>query len=216
MDESFVSAAALDDLQCAWCCAQGFLAAEESKAIPVLCLFDSEEVGSCTAQGAASGLLEDTLTRICDSLQLNLQQMLSQSFMISADNAHAVHPNHPEYADAANAPVVNGGVVLKFNANMRYTTDGVSAAVFRKVCQKAKVQVQTYYNRADLPGGSTLGNISLAHISVPTADVGLPQLAMHSCYETAGVQDTLDMISVMENYYAGALEISADGSFQLL
>lgn len=216
VDDSFLSAAALDDLQCAWCCTQGFLQAAQSKAMQVLCVFDSEEVGSCSTQGAASGLLEDILARICHSLQLNLQQMLSQSFMISADNAHAIHPNHPEYADAANAPVMNSGVVLKFNANMRYTTDGISAAVFRKVCQRAKVAVQTYYNRADLPGGSTLGNISLAHVSVPTADIGLPQLAMHSCYETAGVQDTLDLISVMESYYASDLQMNADGSFQLL
>ena len=216
VDDSFLSAAALDDLQCAWCCTQGFLQAADSKAVQVLCVFDSEEVGSCSTQGAASGLLEDVLLRICQSLQLNLQQMLSQSFMISADNAHAIHPNHPEYADAANAPVMNSGVVLKFNSNMRYTTDGISAAVFRKVCSKAKVAVQTYYNRADLPGGSTLGNISLAHVSVPTADIGLPQLAMHSCYETAGVQDTLDLISVMESYYTSTLQMHADGSFQLL
>ncbi len=216
IDNSFLSAAALDDLQCAWCCTQGFLQAADSKAVQVLCVFDSEEVGSCSTQGAASGLLEDVLARICGSLQLSLQQMLSQSFMVSADNAHAIHPNHPEYADATNAPVINGGVVLKFNANMRYTTDGISAAVLRKVCQKAKVAVQTYYNRADLPGGSTLGNISLAHVSVPTADIGLPQLAMHSCYETAGVQDTLDLISVMESYYASTLQMHVDGSFQLL
>ena len=205
LDESYISAAALDDLECAWGCMQGFLNAKEGGSIPVLCVFDSEEVGSSSVQGAASKLLEASLTRICQALSLDEQVMLSNSFMISADNAHAIHPNHPEYADANNAPVVNGGVVLKFNANLRYSTDGVSAAIFRTVCAKADVKVQTYCNRADIPGGSTLGNISLSHVSVPTADIGLPQLAMHSCYETAGVQDAIDLEKVMAAYYGNTL-----------
>ena len=210
MDQEYISAAALDDLQCAWACMQGFLSAEDGGSIPMLCVFDSEEVGSSSVQGAASKLLESTISRICAGLGLQEQIMLSNSFMISADNAHAVHPNHPEYADANNAPVVNGGVVIKFNANQRYCTDGVSAAIFRKVCDKAGVQVQTYCNRADVPGGSTLGNISLSHVSVPTVDIGLPQLAMHSCYETAGVQDAIDLEKVMTVYYAGSVEVSED------
>ena len=210
IDEEYISAAALDDLQCAWACTQGFLNAEDGGSIPVLCVFDSEEVGSSSVQGAASKLLETTISRICVSLGLDEQVMLSNSFMISADNAHAVHPNHPEYADANNAPVVNKGVVLKFNANLRYCTDGVAAAIFRKVCQKANVCVQTYCNRADVPGGSTLGNISLSHVSVPTADIGLPQLAMHSCYETAGVQDAIDLEKAMAVYYAGSLTVDGE------
>ena len=210
INEEFISSAALDDLECVWECTQGFLSAEDGNSIPVLCVFDSEEVGSSSVQGAASKLLESTISRICISLGLEEQVMLANSFMISADNAHAVHPNHPELADANNAPVVNGGVVLKFNANLRYSTDGVAAAIFRKVCQKAGVAVQTYCNRADMPGGSTLGNISLSHVSVPTADIGLPQLAMHSCYETAGVQDALDLEKVVAAYYAGSLEVSGD------
>ena len=205
MDEEYISSAALDDLQCAWCCTQGFLKAEQSGSIPVLCVFDSEEVGSSSVQGAASDLLESVLGRICGSLKLDLNRLLAQSFMVSADNAHAVHPNHPELADSANAPVVNGGVVLKFNANQRYCTDGVSAAVFRKVCGGVEVPVQTYCNRADIAGGSTLGNISLAHVSVPTADIGLPQLAMHSCYETAGVRDTCYLADAMKAFYGTAL-----------
>ncbi len=215
VDEEYLSAQALDDLGCVWCSMQGFLAAQESNSVSVLCVFDSEEVGSQTAQGAASGLLEDVLARICDCCGWDLRQMLSQSFMLSADNAHAVHPNHPELADPTNAPVVNGGVLLKFNANQRYTTDGVSAAIFRTVCKRAGVQVQTYCNRADIPGGSTLGNISLAHVAVPSADIGLPQLAMHSCYETVGVQDVLDMVEVMTTYYGSTLTCPADGSYIL-
>ena len=211
MEEEYISSAALDDLECAWGCTQGFLKAKESAAIPVLCVFDSEEVGSSSVQGAASNLLEDTLQRICCSLGLELPRMLAQSFMVSADNAHAIHPNHPEYADPNNAPVVTGGVVLKFNASQRYCTDGVAAAIFRSVCAKADVPVQTYCNRADIPGGSTLGNISLGHVSIPTADIGLPQLAMHSCYETAGVKDALWLEDAMAAYYGVALENTGEG-----
>ena len=210
VEEEYLSAQAIDDLECAWCCAQGFLKAESSGSIPVLCVFDSEEVGSSSLQGAASNLLESVLRRICDCLQLSYDRALAQSMMVSADNAHAIHPNHPEYADAANAPVMGGGIVIKYNANQRYTTDGVTAALFRKVCQQAEVPVQTYYNRADLPGGSTLGNISLAHVSVPSVDIGLPQLAMHSCYETAAVRDALYLEEAMAAYYSCTLEL--DGS----
>ena len=215
VDEEYLSAQAIDDLECAWCCAQGFLKATPAGSMPVLCVFDSEEVGSSSLQGAASNLLESVLRRICDSLQLNYDQTLAQSMMVSADNAHAIHPNHPEYADAANAPVMGGGIVLKYNANQRYTTDGVTAALFRKVCQQVGAPVQTYYNRADLPGGSTLGNISLSHVSVPSVDIGLPQLAMHSCYETAAVKDALYLEDAMAAYYSSTLTCGKGGEFSL-
>ena len=207
LENEYISSAALDDLACAWLTAQGFLKAADTESIPVLCVFDNEEVGSSSLQGADSDLLGLLLKRICGSLDLPLENMLSQSFMLSADNAHAVHPNHPEFADPNNAPVVNKGVVLKFNANQRYTTDGVSAAIFRKLCGKANVPVQTYCNRADLAGGSTLGNISLTHVSVQSADIGLPQLAMHSCYETAGVQDAIWMEEALTAFYSTSLEV---------
>lgn len=206
VEGEYVSAQALDDLQCVWGCAQGFLNAEEGGAVPVLCVFDSEEVGSASAQGAGSTMLEDVLARICQGLQLDLRCMLRRSFMISADNAHGLHPNHPEFSDPNNAPLPGGGVVLKFNANQRYTTDGLSAAIFRKICEKAAVPVQTYCNRADLPGGSTLGNISLAHISVLSADIGLAQLAMHSAYETASLKDSAFLEQVMRVFYESSLE----------
>ena len=215
LDNDFISAPALDDLMCAWCCARGFIESEESENVPVLCVFDSEEVGSSSLAGADSDILQNLLERICGALGWDVKRMLSSSFMVSADNAHAIHPNHPEYADAANAPVINGGVVLKFNANQRYTTDGVSAAIFRKVCQKAEVPVQTYCNRADLPGGSTLGNISLCHVSVPSVDIGLPQLAMHSCYETAGTRDIAYLTEAVKAYYGSSLKAVTDGSFSL-
>ena len=211
IDEEYFCAPALDDLECVWGCTQGFLKADSSTAIPVLCVFDSEEVGSNSVQGAASMLLQGTLERICGSLNLSLPQMLAQSFMVSADNAHALHPNHPELADAANAPVLGGGVVLKFNASQRYTTDGISAAVLRSVCAKAGVPVQTYYNRADMPGGSTLGHISLTHVSVPTADIGLAQLAMHSSCESAAVSDAIALEDAMTVFYGSALEVTQSG-----
>ncbi len=211
IDNEYISSAALDDLECAWGCAQGFLAAGESESIPVLCVFDSEEVGSNSNQGAASTLLADTLSRISAELGLELPRLLSQSFLVSADNAHAIHPNHPEYADPANAPRLGGGIVLKFSANQRYCTDGVSAAIFRKICARADAPVQTFFNRADMLGGSTLGNISLTQVSVPTADIGLPQLAMHSCYETAAVADALHLANAMTAYYSASLELTDNG-----
>ena len=211
VDGEYISSAALDDLECVWGCTQGFLKAAPSDAVPVLCVFDSEEVGSGSVQGAGSTLLEDVLERICGAMGWNQKRMLAQSFMVSADNAHAQHPNHPELADPTNAPILGSGIVVKYNANLSYCTDGMSAAIFRKICEKAGVNTQSYCNRADIPGGATLGHISLAHVSVPTVDIGLPQLAMHSCYETAAVSDAADLETAMTAYYGTTLEVSENG-----
>ena len=216
IDGEFISGPALDDLACAWGTIQGFLNAGDNASVPVLCAFDDEEVGSNSPQGAASTILEFTLERICDALNLDIHQMLAQSFLVSADNAHGLHPNHPELSDAANAPVLGKGVVIKFNAAQRYTTDGVSAAVFRRICEKADVPVQNYTNRPDIRGGSTLGHISLTHVSVPTADIGLPQLAMHSCYETAAVADLEHLEKAMTGFFSSALKVSRDGGAVIL
>ena len=215
LEEEFFSAPAIDDLECAWACTQGFLQAKETANIPVLCVFDNEEVGSGSYQGAAADFLESTLARICKSLQLEESCQKAKSFLVSADNGHALHPNHPELSDASNAPVVNGGVVIKFNATLKYTTDGQSAAIFRKICQKAEVPVQTYCNRADMAGGSTLGNVSLRQVSVPSVDIGLAQLAMHSCYETAGVADVTYLKNAMTAYYGTTLKVTENGGFTL-
>ena len=214
IDNEYISAPALDDLQSVWGSFQGFLKAEESGDVPVFCALNSEEIGSRTANGADSTIISDVLARISGALGLDVRQLLAQSFLISADNAHALHPNHPELADVANAPVMGQGPVLKFNARQRYCTDGLCAAVFRKVCGKAGVNIQTYYNRADVPGGSTLGCISISHVSIPTADIGLPQLAMHSCYETASVADSLCFEDAMRVYFSSTLTLSEE-SFQL-
>ena len=215
IEQEFISAQALDDLQCAWACAQGFLQADESESIPVFCCFDSEEVGSRSISGADSTLLSGTLLRIAQEVGIDVARLLSNSFMVSADNAHAIHPNHPELADPKNAPVVNGGIVVKFNSMQKYTTDAVSAAVVRTICSRVGVPFQTYYNRPDIAGGSTLGYVSLTHVSVPTADVGLAQLAMHSCYETAGVYDSGYMEKAMHEFFSSSLTVTADGEFIL-
>ena len=210
VNEEYISSAALDDLECAWACTQGFLAAPDTAAIPVLCVFDNEEVGSSSAAGAAGDLLESVLVRICEARELDIFRLLANSFMVSADNGHALHPNHPELADAANAPMMGGGVVIKFNASQRYCTDGFSVAVFRRICNKAGVPTQTYCNRADIAGGSTLGNISLHHVSVPTIDIGVAQLAMHSCYETGSVADAIHLKNALAAFYGATLDTQGD------
>lgn len=200
----FISSPRLDDLQCAFATFRGFTNGKNQKDISVYALFDNEEVGSGTAQGAGSTFLTNTISRLALSLGRSydeIQAMLAKSFMISADNGHAVHPNHGEYADPVNAPVLNGGIIIKFNASQKYSTDGYSAAVFRDLCLKADVPVQTYTNRSDIPGGSTLGNISNTKVAVPTVDIGLPQLAMHSSYETAGAKDTEYLVKAVSYFF---------------
>lgn len=212
--EEFIASPRLDDLQCVFSCFRGFLAAQDSESIPVLCVFNNEEVGSSTRQGADSTFLTDVLRRISGALgqtEEAYRAALANSFLVSADNAHAVHPAHPEYADKNEYPVLNGGVVIKYNANQRYTTDALSGAVFRQICREAGVPVQRYSNRADMPGGSTLGNISSAHLSVPTVDIGLPQLAMHAAYEVAGVRDTEAFIKAMTVYFGKSFQAGPEG-----
>ena len=214
----FLLAPRLDDLGCVFGLLEGFLAAETSGSVPVFCAFDNEEVGSETKQGAASSLLCDTLRRIALALGFGEEgylRLLAQSFLVSADNAHAVHPNHPEYADMTNTPRLNGGVVIKFNANQRYTTDGVSCALFTAVCREAKAPVQVYANRSDLPGGSTLGSIATTKVSVPSVDIGLAQLAMHSSWETAGSRDVEAMANGVRAFFETPISMPADGVFAL-
>ena len=211
----YISAPRLDDLQCAFAALQGFLTAGESQSAAVYCLFDNEEVGSQTKQGAASTFLRETLERICDALGLTLRTMAAGSFLLSCDNAHAVHPNHPEYADKNHAVRMNGGVVIKYNASQRYTTDAVSAALFQTVCEAAGVPFQRYANRPDMAGGSTLGSIANTQVSLNMADIGLAQLAMHSAFETAGAEDTAHMAQALKTFFGMTLRSGGDGTYQL-
>ena len=209
-EEEYISSPRLDDLQCVFGCLQGLLQAGESRSAQVLCVFDNEEVGSASRQGADSGFLEDVLLRLCGALGLNgfgYRQKLANSFMVSADNAHAVHPNHPEYADSSERPELNRGPVIKHNAEQRYTTDGFTAALFAEICHRAGVPVQHYSNRADLRGGSTLGNVSSAHVSVPCVDVGIPQLAMHAAWESAGAKDTEYFVKAAKTFYESSFRM---------
>ena len=201
-EDQFISAQGLDDLQCAWGCFRGFLAAEDSASVPLYVLMDNEEIGSGTKQGAGGTFLIDWIERICAGVGRERLSAVANSFLVSADNTHAVHPNHPEYADPTHRPAMNGGVVLK--QGIRYTTDGVSQAIFAALCEKAGVPVQRFANRSDLPGGGTLGLIATAHVSVHAVDIGLAQLAMHSCFETAGAQDTDHLIRAMTAFYSAS------------
>ena len=183
---------------------EGFLQADKKKNISVHCVLDNEEVGSTTKQGAASTFLKDVLFRINLALggdQESYLMALAESFMISADNAHALHPNYTDKADPVNRPVMNGGIVIKYNANQKYCTDGISTAIFKELCREADVPYQTFVNRSDIAGGSTLGNISNTQAAMNTVDIGLPQLAMHSAYETAGVKDTESLIRAVKVFY---------------
>ncbi|MBR6602860.1 MAG: M18 family aminopeptidase [Clostridia bacterium] len=211
---NFITAPRLDDLQCAFASLEGFLGAKKSKSAPLYCLFDNEEVGSQTKQGAASTFLFDTLCRINSALggdEEMLRERIANSFLVSCDNAHAVHPNHGEYADKNHSAYMNKGIVIKYNANQRYTTDAVSDAFFRLICEKAGVPVQSYTNRADMPGGSTLGNISNTQVSLNTVDIGLAQLAMHSALETAGAKDTEYMAKALCVFFSSSLKITKEG-----
>lgn len=217
-DREYLSIGKLDDLQCVFASLKGFLEAGEGESIPVHCVFDSEEVGSGTRQGAASTFLYDTLATICEGLHKSMaeyRRMLSCSFMLSADNAHGVHPNYADKACPTNRPYLNGGIVIKYSANQKYTTDGVAAALFKELCRRADVPFQTYANRSDVPGGSTLGNISGTQVAVRTVDIGLAQLAMHSPYETGGVRDTGYLARAAREFYASSVCEEAYGRLRL-
>ena len=218
VNSEYLSAPRLDDLECAFASLEAFKMAKQGDHVNVCCVFDNEEVGSTTKQGAHSTFLSDTLKRIVlslDGTEESYLAALASSFMLSADNAHAMHPNHPEYSDSQNMTFMNQGIVVKFNANQKYTTDAVSEAVFHAICEKAGVPVQHYANRSDLAGGGTLGNISGSHVSINTLDIGLAQLAMHSCYETAGVRDVNYMIRGMKAFYETEIESAQDGQYKL-
>lgn len=201
----FLLSPKLDDLQCVYTSLQAFVQKKPKKYINVLAVFDNEEVGSATAQGADSTFLQDVLLRIKEAYEISHGEYcrwVADSFLISADNAHAVHPNHGEKADPTNRPYIGGGLVIKYHGSQRYTTDAVSAAKMKLLCEASKVPFQTYTNRSDIVGGSTLGNISNAHVSLSSVDIGLPQLAMHSAVETAGCKDTEDAVKVFATFYA--------------
>ena len=202
---AFFSCGRIDDLECAFAAMTAMIRCTPRDAVNVCAVFDNEEVGSGSRQGADSGFLYDTLTRLGFALGASdgeIRAAMAGSFMVSADNAHAVHPNHPEKYDKQNRVYMNKGVVIKHNANLKYTTDAMAAARFTLICEKAGVPVQHFANRSDIPGGSTLGHISGTHVSVECVDIGLAQLAMHSVYETAGTKDLPMLITALEGLFS--------------
>ena len=212
----YISAPRLDDLQCVYAALHGFLDAGCGAAAKVLAVFDNEEVGSRTQQGAASTFLCDVLRRVSAAFGRDYDAAVAGSLMLSCDNAHAIHPNHPEYADKNHRVRMNGGVVIKYNANRNYATDAWSAALFRVICTRAGVPVQLYANRADMPGGSTLGNIANTQVSLPTVDIGAAQLAMHSAYETAGAADTAYLYRAIKQAFETTLTAVSDGAAEIV
>lgn len=199
-NNEYILSSRLDDLECAYTSIRALIEADV-KSISLCAVFNNEEVGSRSNNGADSTFLVDTVNEIIKSLNLEPRKVYSKSFIISSDNAHAIHPNHPEKADPTNRVYMNKGIVIKHQAGLSYTTDAYSEAVFKKVCKLAGVEYQDYTNRSDQRGGSTLGAISLGHLSIPSVDIGLAQLAMHSTLETAGAYDFESMIKVIKKYF---------------
>ena len=218
LNGEFIASGRLDDLQCAFASLKGFIEAAPADSVAVHCVFDNEEVGSGTKQGAASTFLKDTLHRINSAAGRTEEEYLmsiASSFLVSADNAHAVHPNFAEKTDPTNRPYLNKGIVIKYSANQKYTTDAVSGAIMRAICQEADVPCQTFANRSDMLGGSTLGNIAQSQVALNTVDIGLPQLAMHSPYETAGAKDTAYLIAAAKVLFSSSVEGTGDGNYKL-
>ena len=205
-EKEFIAAPRLDDLECVFAAAKAFLAGENRENVTVLSLFDNEETGSLTRQGADSPFLSEVLERIslsCGKSREEHLRAIASGFMLSADNAHAVHPDSPEKSDPTNRCYLNGGVVVKHSP--RYASDALTAGLFQRICQKAGVPVQVYYNNSKIPGGGTLGNLSGSHVALPTVDIGLAQLSMHSPYETAGAKDLDYMVWAMQAFYESVI-----------
>ncbi len=206
-DNEFLSASRIDDLEMAHCALTALTDSAASGAgsvTRVMAVFDNEETGSGTKQGAASPILKNILQRINAAKGGNeetFSRAVASSFMISADNGHAIHPNYEGMQDPTNHPVPGNGPVIKINANCKYMTDAESAAVFRSICMEAGVPVQTFVNHSDVAGGSTLGNILTSQIDLRGVDMGAPQWAMHSCRETAAVADHLYTIKAFTRFF---------------
>lgn len=203
LNNEFISSGRIDDLEMAHAAVSALIASAENgdnSMTRVMAIFDNEETGSGTKQGAASPILRNILLRLCGDFE-TYSRGVAKSFMISADNGHALHPNYPSKQDPTNHPIPGDGPVAKINANCKYMTDARSAAIFRSICEKADTPCQIFVNHSDTPGGSTLGNILTSQIELDGVDMGAPQWAMHSCRETAAVADHLSIISAFTTFY---------------
>ncbi len=215
LNKEFLSSSRLDDLASVYSSLLGLISSKDKKGCNIAIYFDSEEVGSSTFNGADSDLLSFTFDKLSSFYKVSKVKLARNSFCISADNAHAIHPAHVDLTDRSNQVYLNSGVAIKYNANMAYTSDAYSSSFIKEMFNKAKLNYQEFSNRSDLRGGSTLGNISSTQISLHTVDIGIPQLAMHSCYETLGVNDLLDMVKLAATFYSSMFNLEEDG-FQIL
>ena len=205
-NDEFFSVGRIDNLGMACASIDALGDALPSNFVQVAAIFDNEEVGSRTAQGAGSPFLHDTLQRIIVSTSKGnafeeLQKALAKSFLISADQAHALHPNYTEKNDITNFPLMNKGPAIKVAASMSYTTDGISAAIFRDICARAKVPCQNFVNRSDMAGGSTIGPISVSNLNIKSVDIGNPILGMHSVRELGGTDDQEYITKAFAEFY---------------
>lgn len=218
VENEFISTPKLDDLECAFSAMKAFIAAKNDKAINVYACFDNEEVGSNTKQGAMSTFLHDVLKRINNNLGYEEEdyfRAISKSFLVSCDNAHALHPNHKEKYDEENRTYMNGGIVIKEAANQKYTSDAFSQAVFKTILNKADVPYQNFANKSNIMGGSTLGNLSNTQVSLHAVDMGLAQIAMHSNYETGGAKDVYYAVKGLEEFYNTNIKIDSAHGFEI-
>ncbi len=199
LNDEFILSPRLDDLASLFPAFTSFIEAKNNDVINVLCAFDNEEIGSLTKSGADSDFLISTLKRIADELNFNLYVALKNSFIVSADNAHAIHPNAQSKSDPTNKVFLNKGIVIKHHIN--YTTDSISSSIFKGICENANVPYQDFASRSDLRSGSTLGKINQSHVGVDSVDIGIPQLAMHSANETIGTKDILYMYKALLEFY---------------
>lgn len=203
-NEEFISSSRLDNLSMAHASLHGLINANGRNGINIASIFDNEEVGSSTKQGADSNMLLNLLERICISLGKNREEFFSalySSFMISADLAHALHPNICEKHDPTNRPVIGGGPVIKISANQAYTSDAFSSGVYKNICDKCGVKYQQFVNRSDERGGSTIGPISATHVDINSVDIGSPILSMHSVRELGSVEDHYDIYKTFVEFY---------------
>ena len=205
LNDEFVLSGRLDDLSMAHAAITAITEATDSEATCVSAIFDNEETGSGTKQGAHSPVLTNILRRVatCQGVDFDgFCRAVSKSFLISADNAHAFHPNYGEKYDPTNHPAIGGGPVIKINANCKYMTDAHSAAIFKSLCIEAGSPYQYFVNHSDVAGGSTLGNIFTGQLDIEGVDVGSPLLAMHSVRETASTDDHVNMIKVFKHFFS--------------
>ena len=203
--DEFISSGRLDDLSMCFAGLEALIAAPESDTTQVLAIFDNEETGSQTKQGAGSPFLASMLMRIARQQSGSEEaywQAVERAFMISADNAHAFHPNYAEKYDPTNHPMLGGGPAIKFNASQKYASDAVSAAIFAEICRKAGVPCQRFVNHSDVAGGSTLGNILASTVPLRGVDMGNAILGMHSCRETGNVADHAYCVRAFTEFYS--------------